>query len=147
VRCRWDDTVIALIAASVVLVLLTLAAIHVYWAVRRVGTNAGVPSRADGQPVFRPGRVATLAVAVALITAALLVAGRAQLLALHALPVVLRIGTWGVATAFALRTIGEFRYVGLFKRVHGTPFARWDTVLFTPLCAAIAIATAVVARS
>jgi hypothetical protein len=47
---------------------------------------------------------------------------------------------------FALRTIGEFRYVGLFKRVHSTPFARWDSRLFTPLSAAIAAAAVVVAQ-
>jgi len=135
------------VAVGVTLVLLSLAAVHVYWAARGVGTTAGIPSRADGTPVFRPGRVATLGVAVALGLAALLVMGRAQLLDFGLPPLLLRVGTWGVAVAFAARTIGEFRYVGVFKRVRGTPFARWDSRLFTPLCAAIAIATVVVARS
>ena len=134
-------------AAGVTLVVLSLAAVHVYWAVRGVGTTAGIPSRADGTPVFRPGRVATFAVALALGLAATLVAGRAQFLDVGLPPLLLRVGTWVVAVAFAARTVGEFRYVGLFKRVRGTPFARWDSWLFTPLCAAIAIATVVVARS
>jgi hypothetical protein len=129
------------------LVLLSLAAVHVYWAVRGVGTTAGVPSRRDGTPVFRPGRIATLGVAAALSIAALLVAGRAQLVDVAFSPVVLHVGVWGVATVFVMRTVGEFHYVGLFKRVRGTPFARWDTCLFTPLCAAIATAAVVVARS
>jgi hypothetical protein len=135
------------VAFSLTLVLLSLAAVHVYWAARGVGTTAGIPSRADGTPVFRPGRVATLAVAVALGIAALFVAGRAQLLDVGLSPAVLRVGVWGVATAFAARTVGEFRYVGLFKRVRGTPFAQWDTRLYTPLCGALAVATVVVARS
>ena len=136
-----------LIALGLTLVLSSLSAIHVYWALRGVGTTASVPSRPDGTPVFRPGRAATLGVALALGLAAVLVAGRAQLIAVGLSPVLLRVGVWGVAVAFAARTIGEFRYVGLFKRVRGTPFARWDTRLFTPLCAAIAAAAAAVARS
>lgn len=136
-----------IVAVGLTLVLLSLAAIHVYWAIRGLGTTAGVPSRRDGTPVFRPGRVSTLGVALALGIAAFLVAGRAQLIDVHFLPVVLHVGVWGVALAFALRTVGEFRYVGLFKRVRGTPFAQWDTRVFTPLCAAIAIAAVVVARS
>ena len=136
-----------IVAAALTLVLLSLAAIHVYWAIRGVGSSAGVPSRPDGTQVFRPGRVSTLGVVVALSIAALLVAGRAHVVDVALPPVVLRLGVWGVALAFALRTIGEFRYVGLFKRVHGTPFAQWDTRLFTPLCAAITMAALLVARS
>jgi hypothetical protein len=41
--------------------------------------------------------------------------------------------------AFAARAIGEFRYVGLFKREHSTRFARLDTWLFTLSCAATAL--------
>ena len=136
-----------IVAVGLMLVLFCLAAVHVYWALRGVGTTVGVPSRPDGTPVFHPGRVATLGVAVALSIAALLVAGRAQLVDLGLSPVVLHVAVWGVAAAFGVRTVGEFRYVGLFKRVRGTPFARWDTRLFTPLCAAIATAAVVVARS
>ncbi|NRF91294.1 DUF3995 domain-containing protein [Paenibacillus frigoriresistens] len=30
--------------------------------------------------------------------------------------------------------MGDFKYVGLFKRVKQTRFATYDTFLFTPLC-------------
>ena len=136
-----------IIAVGLTLVLLSLAAVHVYWAARGVRTSVGIPSRRDGTPVFLPGRVATLSVALALGIAAFLVVGRAQLLDVGLPPLVLRVGVWGVAATFAARTVGEFRYVGFFKRVRGTPFAQWDTRVFTPLCAAIALATFVVARS
>ena len=132
-------------ALAAFLVLVSL--VHVYWAARGVASGASVPSHADGTPVFRPGRVATLLVALALLLAALIVLGRAQLLDLRVPPIALRVGIWGVATTFTARTVGEFRYVGLFERVSDTPFARWDTRLFTPLCAAIAIAAILVATS
>jgi hypothetical protein len=44
-----------------------------------------------------------------------------------------------------LRAIGDFRLVGVFKRIRGTPFAWWDSRLFVPLCCFIALGTAVVA--
>jgi hypothetical protein len=127
--------------------LLLVSLVHVYWAARGVASGASVPSHADGTPVFRPGRVATLLVAMALMLGALIVLVRAQLLDVQMRPIVLRVGIWGLAAAFAARTVGEFRYVGLFKRVSDTPFARWDTRLFTPLCAIIAFAAALVATT
>jgi Protein of unknown function (DUF3995) len=138
---------VRLIAIALTAVLLTLAAIHIYWALRGVGTTASIPTRSDGTPVLRPGRVATFAVAIALSVAALLIATRAGLMHAKLPEQLIDLGTWAVAAAFALRAVGDFHYVGLFKRVRDTPFARWDTRLFTPLCALIATGTAVVAMS
>ena len=42
--------------------------------------------------------------------------------------------TWLMAAAFLLRSVGDFRYVGVFKRVAHTRFAYWDTRLFVPIC-------------
>jgi hypothetical protein len=47
---------------------------------------------------------------------------------------------WAFAAVFALRCLGDFRYVGLFRCVHGTDFAVMDAKFFTPLCALYATA-------
>ncbi|MBC7895195.1 MAG: DUF3995 domain-containing protein [Cytophagaceae bacterium] len=125
--------------------LAALSALHVYWAVRGVGGGAAIPTRADGSPVLRPGVPTTLAVAALLALACLIVLGRAGAVSLPVPPAMLRVGTWGICFTFVARTIGDFRYAGIFRRVKGTPFARWDARLFTPLCAAMAAASAVVA--
>ncbi len=135
------------IAVVLTAVLLGLAAIHVYWTLRGVGTSASIPTRPDGTPVIRPGRAATFAVAIALSLAALLIAARAGLIHRLLPPRLIELGAWGVAAAFALRAVGDFRYAGLFKHIRDTPFARWDTGLFTPLCVLIAIGAAVVAMA
>lgn len=137
----------SLLAAGLATVLVALALLHLYWMVRGVGTGTAVPTRTDGTPLFRPGRVASLTVALALGAAALLVLLRARLIDLGLPLVMVRLGTWGVAVAFAARTVGDFHFVGLFKSVRGTPFARWDDRLFTPLCLAIALATAILATT
>ena len=48
-----------------------------------------------------------------------------------------RFGIWVLAAVFALRAIGDFRYIGIFKRVRGTRFARNDSLYFSPLCMGI----------
>ena len=45
-----------------------------------------------------------------------------------------------------LRAVGDFRMVGFWKTVRDTPFARWDTRLFSPLCVAIAALVALADR-
>ena len=129
-------TVVALLLATV---LCSIAVLHVYWAVLGVGAGSAVPSRADGTPLFRPGRVATLLVAAALLLASVIVLAKAHAIRIP-LPVALtNVAMWAVAVAFTARTIGDFRYAGVFKRERGTAFARADTRLYTPLCAVISV--------
>lgn len=119
-----------------------LAALHVKWALRSDANddlpNAYVPWGEDGRPVFAPGRGITLLVAGALAVTAAGALVTAGVVDLGALRPIARVGTGLAALVFLGRTVGDFRYVGLFKRVRGTPFSRWDTRLYTPLTLALA---------
>ena len=129
------------VASCVAIVLVTLALVHVYWAGGgRAGAAAAVPARAGGAPLFVPSRGTTLAVAATLGLAAVLVLGRADVAPRVGPAAAYRWGTWGLGAVFALRAVGEFRYVGLFKRERGTRFAVLDTRLYTPLCVVLAAA-------
>jgi hypothetical protein len=130
-----------MVALALTAVFGALAALHVYWAARgSSGADGGgaVPTRSDGTPLFRPGRVSTLAVAAALGIAALVVLGRSGVMAPRGPVWIYRAGAWTVGAVLLLRTIGDFRYVGLFKRQRDSRFAMLDTRYFTPLCAALA---------
>ena len=134
-------------AAAVAIVLGLLALLHVYWAVGGVAARSlGVPE-VSGKPAFKPTRLATLAVAAALALAALLLLFRGGLLSSPLPPVLGNTGVFAVAAAFLLRAVGDFRLVGFFKRVRGTPFAAWDTRLFSPLSLGIGLASLWVALS
>ncbi len=132
------------IAAVLVSILWLLAFLHLYWLFGGSwGKGSTLPTRAkSGERLFTPGPWSTLAVAAALIIAALIVGWRGGLLALPLPAWTPRLGIWAVAAVFLLRAIGEFRYIGLFKRVRGTRFARQDTLLFTPLCLVVSILAA-----
>jgi hypothetical protein len=100
--------------------------------------GAAIPER-NGQPIFKPSATGTYVVATCLALAAALIAMRAGLLPSAALGLVPHLATWALATIFAVRAIGDFRYVGFFKRVRDTRFARLDTAFYSPLCCLLAL--------
>jgi hypothetical protein len=124
-----------------------LGVIHVSWAAGGVkGRSIALPER-NGRAVFRPTRASTLAVAAGLFGGALVLLARLGLVELPVPAPWPRWGAWSLAALFGLRAVGEFRYVGIFRRVKGTPFARWDARLFTPLCIVVALGSALVAAT
>jgi len=134
------------VAGTVALVLSVLAALHFYLAAGGAHARlAAVPER-EGRPLFSPGPVACVAVGVSLLFAALLVCWTARIWAPAAIPLGLaRVGTGLLAAALLLRAIGDRKYVGFFKRVRGTAFARWDSRLYAPLCLLLGLGAAAVA--
>jgi lysylphosphatidylglycerol synthetase-like protein (DUF2156 family) len=131
------------------LVLSAIAVLHVYWALGgRWGADVAVPSREHEatRAVFTPPPAVTLVVAGLLAGAALVaLEGSGWTRVLPAWMATL--GIWVLSVVFALRSIGEFRYVGLFKRVRNTPFARLDSSAFTPLTIALSLSSVLIALS
>ena len=135
-----------ILAAGLIVVFVGLSALHVFWAAGgRTGGAAAIPRQA-GRALFRPSPLSTLAVAAALAAAALVIAAAAGWLGRGA---PLRAGrrlAYVLALVFAVRAVGDFRYVGFFKSLGDDPFRWWDTWLFSPLCLGIAAAALAVAR-
>jgi hypothetical protein len=46
-----------------------------------------------------------------------------------------------------LRAVGDWKYVGFFRRASESAFAYWDLRLYSPLCLFIAVAALVLAWS
>jgi Protein of unknown function (DUF3995) len=126
-------------------VLSGISMLHVYWGCGgRLGAGDVIPELEE-QPLFRPGAAGTLVVAGLLACAAALVLAQAGVGPALVPPVISRCGTWAVAAALTARAIGEFNYVGFFKRQRGTRFARLDTVFFSPLALGLGIGAALIA--
>lgn len=128
--------------AAAILILLVLVGVHIYWAAGgKAGKGAAVPSK-NGRPVLTPSPMITLLVAVGLFAIAALLAVRIGWFTLPAFPYqhdFVQVAVWLIAAVFALRAIGDFRYVGFFKRVRDSRFARLDTFAYTPLSAGLAL--------
>ena len=114
------------------------AAFHLHWAFGgQIGYSVSLPQREDGKPVMshRIGwwRPAALAVAVALLAVAGLAMSVVGWLNLPLSRDVQRIILAGIGAACWVRVLLPNRYVGAFKRVRSTRWARYDTRLFSPL--------------
>lgn len=118
---------LALLAAALAF---GVAALHLFWAFRGTKTNnSAVPSTPDGQPLFSPGPLACVAVAVAISTLGAALAWAVFLPAAWPLHTVLTLAL----IVLTVRAVGDGRFIGFSKRIRDTAFGRADDALYTPL--------------
>lgn len=118
---------------------------HFYMAFAPSSGRGGAVPTVEGKPLFVPSTRATLAVGVVLLLFAALVAATAGLVSTGIPQAVLSWLSLALAAGLLARAIGEFRYVGFFKRVRGSRFARLDTFIYSPLCLLLAAGVALIA--
>jgi hypothetical protein len=134
------STVTAVVTIALAAVFVALSALHVYWALGGTWAGAAAVPEVNGRPAFRPGPGATLVVAALLALAALVVLARAGAIPAPGVPAwLVAFAAWVLTLVLAARVVGNLRTFGLFKRVRGTRFARLDSLVYTPLCAALAL--------
>lgn len=131
--------IIELLTFLLISIFLFIAGLHFYWAAGgRWAAADATPTNEHGKPLLNTGPLPSIVVGIGLITVALyylifLLNVRTDSYGLVATP------GWVVPTIFLIRAIGDFRYVGLTKKLKTTPFAIQDTKYYTPLCLVIAI--------
>lgn len=126
------------------LIFLFLSSVHFYWAFGgKWGTEGVYPSKADGSPMRPPSIAATLIVAIGLLSFAVFYLIKAGYISVQ-LPLWLnKNGLWILTALFILRAIGDFNYLGFFKKVKNSNFAVNDTKYYVPLCLIIGLLTLV----
>jgi hypothetical protein len=131
-----------LVGLAACAILAAAALVHVYWAAGGArGLGAAIPER-NRRAVFAPGRGAAIGVAMALLVVAGLLASRLPLLRAPLPEPACSILCWILAALFVARAVGDFRYVGFFKRVRGSRFAALDSAAYSPLCFLLGLAIA-----
>lgn len=105
------------------------------------GKGGAVPS-VDGKALFKPSRLATVGVGVVLLLFAALMAATGGVLRTGLSPMLLAGLSYALAAGLLARGIGDFKYLGLFKRVRGSRFATLDTFVYSPLCLLLAAGVA-----
>ena len=126
------------------LIFITLSALHFYWGFGgKWGSRAVVPTKENGIPVFVPRTISTFIVAVGLLCFGLFYLINYDFIEMS-FPIWLdKTGFWIIASIFILRAIGDFNYVGFFKKHKSSKFAINDTKYYSPLCSLIGILTLV----
>lgn len=133
------------IAAILIITFLFLSGIHIYWALGGSwGKGAIIPTRSDNIKAMRPGVIPTLVVAFGLLSFAVVIFLKSIGLDFKTVfwhNLVHEYGLWIIAGIFILRAIGEFNYVGFFKKYNQTKFGQNDTKYYSPLCLVIGVLT------
>ena len=121
-------------------IFLTLGIIHFYWVLGgKWGLKNAIPTKKENEDInFKPSTFATFLVGLFLTTFACFYLLQTNILGLK-LPSWSKYFLWILPTIFLIRAIGDFKYVGFFKSIKSTLFAKWDRILFSPLCLAISI--------
>lgn len=128
-----------LIAFALIFIFLMIAAVHFYWALGgKKWADLAIPTNAATSDfLFKPRPVETLAVGISFVGFAYIMACEVAFLSHQS--TLIRYGAWLIPVVFLLRAVGEFRYVGFFKKINNTPFAQMDTKYYSPLCLAVGV--------
>jgi glucan phosphoethanolaminetransferase (alkaline phosphatase superfamily) len=135
------------ISISLFLIFLAISSIHFYWAFGGGwGADAVLPTSSDeNTKVLNPSILATLIVALGLLSFGIFVLVKSVFF-IFTMPTWLDTsGLWIICTIFSLRALGDFHYVGFFKKIRNTKFAKNDSKIFTPLCLLIGVLALILA--
>lgn len=129
--------------------LMLISGIHIYWALGgKAGVKAAIPEL-KGNALFEPGIPGTMLVALLMAASAFYFLFKVQIFSadsLNRLPSwVDEFGAWILGAVFLIRAVGEFRYVGFFKKDKSSLFARLDSRYYSPLCMLLAFNSFMVA--
>ena len=108
---------------------------HFYWALGgKIFLDRVIPTE-DGEALLHPTTMQTWIVGLILLACAYLAYrlynDREGFLMAYG--EVFRVLGWMVSCTFLLRVIGDFKMMGIFKRITSTQFAWWDRTFFIPL--------------
>lgn len=137
---------LSLLGIIVIAILMAISLLHLYWVLGgRWGMSYAVPTTDDNTtPTFVPGTFATLGVSIMLTLMAGYIAIRLSWLDVELPSWMRQGGIWVLAFIFIARAIGDFRYVGFFKKVKDTDFGRYDTRYYSLLCLFIGLSCLII---
>lgn len=118
--------------------------IHSYWLVGgKRGLHLSLPTNLSGDyPPINPGPISSFLVASGLLGVSVFNASIGLGFSMGLPTDADQWGMWLLAAIFMLRVIGDFHYIGMFKKVTQTKFGRMDTKFYIPLCLYLGLSSA-----
>ena len=121
-----------------VLIFLLLSLLHLYWSASgNWAFDAVLPRDEGGRRLLNPRRIDSFIVGTALLSMGAYLSVWGANVSIDLGPALAWFwdnAVWGMVVVFLLRAVGEFRYLGFFKRFRESRFAWWDSCLYSPLC-------------
>lgn len=125
-------------------ILLSLSMLHIYWAFGGKWALEGAIPKHFYNSAFNTSypmkmKLATLVVAIGLFFFASIIASNTAVINIGLPAIWIKRGTLLIGIIFTLRAIGDFKYVGLFKKEKEGVFAIKDSRIYIPLCLLIGV--------
>lgn len=132
--------IVNILSIILFLIFSVLAAFHFYWFFGgKWGLDSVFPTKNDEASAIAIPKFATLVVAIGLAAFGFAYLMKAGMISLAMPSWLSDFAFWFIPSIFILRAIGEFNYVGFFKKVKHTKFAKADSKIFAPLCLLIGV--------
>ena len=127
-------------------IFILLSFLHIYWALGgNWGMSAVLPTLSEGQRRFRTGTYGRLAIGAAMGGFAFVTIGNMGIFDAYLNRDFTRYATTAIGLVFLLRAMGDFHYMGFFKKATGTLYPKNDSQYYSPLSLAIAVISFIVA--
>ncbi len=125
----------SLLALLLFTLFFTLAILHYYWAIGgKWGFDKALPTDENGKRILNPRPLESTLVGLLLTSFSVFYLYKSELIWIDLSSSILNYISWTIPFIFILRAVGDFKYIGFFKRVRSTVFAKLDTVFYSPLC-------------
>jgi len=122
-----------------------LAGIHFNWVIGgEWGFSEALPTNSEGKRVLNPRKIDSFIVGLGLLSFGFFFLIKTSLISIELPDWLQNYGGWGIATIFLLRAIGDFKYIGFFKKVKNTDFAITDSKYFSPLCLLLSVVAIII---
>lgn len=117
------------------IIFVILGFVHFNWMFGgKWGLDKALPTKENGERILNPGKTDSGIVGIGLLMFGAFYLLKSELIVINIPDWIVKFGSWIIPTIFILRAIGDFKYVGFFKKIKKTTFGKRDTKLFSPLC-------------
>ncbi|VAW27702.1 hypothetical protein MNBD_BACTEROID06-1065 [hydrothermal vent metagenome] len=132
--------IITILSLILFLIFSALGGFHFYWLFGGIwGLEKVIPSKNNKASTLTIPKFATLLVGLGLTLFGLIYLVKPGLINIQIPNWATNYGFWVIPSIFIIRAIGDFNYVGFFKKIKNTEFAKADSKIFSPLCLIIGI--------
>ncbi len=122
-----------ILCITLLIIFTSLGFIHFYWFFGgKWGLEKVIPTKENQTSTLSIPRFATLKVALFLLLFGLIYLVKSGLINVHIPYLMTKYGYRIIPSIFILRVIGDLKYVGFFKKIKNTEFAKADSKWFVP---------------
>lgn len=133
-----------ILSIAVASILAVIALFHFYWSLGGVYGIYSTAPKLEGKDEFKIPKFLAFIVACLIsflaILAVLLVSDNSPFKEL------LSYCGYAVSAVFIIRAIGDFKYLGFFKKIYNSSFSKKDSLYYSPLCLMLGVAFIILSK-